>query len=52
VSIGVARAPEHGSSPEALIRAADTALYGAKAAGRNRVVVATDVNEEAQACSA
>jgi diguanylate cyclase (GGDEF)-like protein/PAS domain S-box-containing protein len=52
VSIGVARAPEHGTSPEALIRAADTVLYRAKAAGRNRVVVATDVNEEAQACSA
>lgn len=40
VSIGVAQAPEHGSTPEELIRAADQALYRAKDIGRDRVVAA------------
>ena len=39
LSIGVASYPEHGSSPEALIRCADLALYQAKSEGRNRVVL-------------
>jgi len=39
-SMGLACFPEHGSSAEALLRAADAALYRAKAEGRNRVVVA------------
>ena len=39
VSLGVAIFPEHGTSGEDLLRAADAALYQAKAAGRNRVVV-------------
>jgi diguanylate cyclase (GGDEF)-like protein len=34
-SIGIALAPRHGSEPEALMKAADLALYEAKAAGRN-----------------
>jgi predicted signal transduction protein with EAL and GGDEF domain len=38
-SLGVAVFPDHGSDVETLIRAADAALYQAKAAGRNRVVV-------------
>jgi diguanylate cyclase (GGDEF)-like protein/PAS domain S-box-containing protein len=38
ISVGVASFPEHGVVPEALLRAADHALYQAKAAGRDRVV--------------
>jgi diguanylate cyclase (GGDEF)-like protein/PAS domain S-box-containing protein len=41
LSFGVAAFPHHGSTTEALIRAADAALYQAKAAGRNRVAVAS-----------
>jgi diguanylate cyclase (GGDEF)-like protein len=40
VSLGVAAFPDHGSTPEALIRAADTALFRAKQKGHNRVEVA------------
>jgi len=36
VSIGVAVLPDDGTTPSALIRAADEALYSAKAAGRDR----------------
>lgn len=39
VSIGIALAPQHGSHPDQLIKAADTALYLAKNNGRNRVEV-------------
>jgi diguanylate cyclase (GGDEF)-like protein len=41
VSIGVASFPEHGPTPDDLLKAADEALYRAKAQGRDRVVVAT-----------
>ena len=38
VSIGVARMPEDGPTPEDVLRCADRRLYRAKAQGRNRVV--------------
>ncbi len=40
LSLGVAAFPQHGAAADALLRAADTALYRAKAAGRDRVMVA------------
>jgi two-component system, cell cycle response regulator len=39
-SIGMAEYPAHGENLEAVLRAADEALYEVKAAGRNRVVCA------------
>jgi len=41
VSIGLASFPSYGDSGQAVLRAADVALYKAKAAGRNRVVMCT-----------
>lgn len=40
LSLGVANFPEHGSTAERVIRAADAALYQAKEGGRDQVVVA------------
>jgi diguanylate cyclase (GGDEF)-like protein len=39
-SVGLAVFPEHGADGEALLRAADAALYAAKAAGKNLVRIA------------
>ncbi|RII28557.1 MAG: hypothetical protein CXR31_01360 [Geobacter sp.] len=40
VSIGVATFPQHGTTPDALVKAADDALYRAKNGGKNRVELA------------
>jgi diguanylate cyclase (GGDEF)-like protein len=39
-SLGLAALPDHGAAPDALLAAADTALYEAKRAGRDRVMCA------------
>ncbi len=40
ISVGVATFPDDATGPEALVSAADTALYAAKRSGRNRIVLA------------
>jgi diguanylate cyclase (GGDEF)-like protein len=40
ISCGIAASPQHGDSPQALLKAADDALYRAKDAGRDRVETA------------
>lgn len=45
MSVGVAVLPEHGQSSRALLEAADAALYCAKREGRDRVAVASVVDE-------
>lgn len=47
VSIGVSSYPEHGTDLDALLKAADLALYHAKATGKNRVSVAGESAEAA-----
>jgi diguanylate cyclase (GGDEF)-like protein len=41
VSVGVACSPDHGETREQLLQAADSALYRAKAGGRDQVAVAS-----------
>lgn len=43
LSLGVADFPQHGSTVESILRAADMALFQAKADGRDRVVVAETI---------
>jgi diguanylate cyclase (GGDEF)-like protein len=43
LSIGIATSPEHGLTSKELMRAADKALYAAKAGGRDRIVKASYV---------
>jgi diguanylate cyclase (GGDEF)-like protein len=45
LSLGIAVYPEHGSTQESILRAADDALYRAKQAGRDRVVLAERENK-------
>lgn len=47
MSIGVATFPQNGRTPQALVTAADAALYQSKSAGRNRVTAATVTTTEA-----
>ena len=51
LSLGVAVFPGHGTTPESLLLAADTALYRAKAQGRDRVVAAQAAKQAAESCS-
>lgn len=39
ISMGLALCPDHGQSPDQLMRAADKALYEAKGSGRNRLIL-------------
>lgn len=43
-SLGCATFPQHGTTSQSLLRAADFAMYEAKAAGRNRVVMADELD--------
>jgi diguanylate cyclase (GGDEF)-like protein/PAS domain S-box-containing protein len=45
ISLGVAVYPDHADGSEALLKAADAALYRAKEGGRNRVMVASQAAE-------
>ena len=43
LSVGIAMFPDHGANGQAVLQAADAALYRAKAAGRNCVVMADEL---------
>lgn len=50
ISVGVAMLPEHGTTADETIHAADQALYRSKRAGRNRVTLAED-RPKSRACA-
>lgn len=51
LSLGVAMFPEHGLTAEAVVQAADAALYRAKQSGRDRVVCASDSTSTTSNCA-
>jgi diguanylate cyclase (GGDEF)-like protein len=48
VSVGIAMYPQHGAEPDALLTAADAALYEAKREGKGRIAVARETMERAR----
>src|SRR5207244_9214249 len=51
-SVGVSLFPRHGDDPDALLNAADAALYRAKREGRDRTALATDLARPLEAAPA